>query len=417
MLDSGNTAFMLLASALVLFMTPGLAFFYGGLVGRKNVMTIMMQSFVSMGVASLVWWAYGYSLAFSGGAGGIIGNLDKAFMHGVTMNTLYPAGSGKIPEYVFMAYQMMVAIITPALISGAFTNRMRFGAYLSFLVLWLTFVYVPFAHMVWGGGLLATMGVLDFGGGIVVHNIAGMAALASVFFVGKRKIADSKPSNLPLMAIGMGILWFGWFGFNCGNVLGADAITGLAFLNTQLSGALAAVAWMIMDMIFTKKPKVLGFLTGGLAGLVVITPCAGFVTVTSAGIIGILAGIVCYSAVMLKNRMQWDDALDVWGVHGIGGLIGILLLGLLADKTVNPAGTDGLLNGNPGFFGTQLLAIVISSVCAFGISWFILRGIQSVTRVRTTAEEEAQLDASIHGEFAYEPEGSDFESEKEIEAA
>jgi Amt family ammonium transporter len=408
---------MLMASALVLLMTPGLAFFYGGLVGRKNVLTIMMQSFVSISVTAIIWWAYGYSLCFSGGEGGIIGNLDKAFLRGVTLNTLCPYGNGRIPEFAFFAFQMMTAIITPALITGAFSNRMRFGAYLTFLVAWLTFVYFPFAHMVWGNGLLAKMGVLDFGGGIVVHNIAGMAALAAVLFIGRRKIADSVPHSLPLMSIGMGLLWFGWFGFNTGGQLAVDGVTMLAFVNTQLSGAFAAAAWLAMAWIFEKKPKFLGFLTGGLAGLVVVTPCCGFVTPTSSVIIGILAGIVCYGAVNLKNRMQWDDALDVWGVHGVGGFLGILLLGVLADKSVNPAGADGLLNGNPGFLGTQAMAILISSVCAFGISWFILRGIQSVTRVRTTAEEEAKLDASIHGEFAYESEESEFGSERDIEAA
>jgi ammonium transporter, Amt family len=271
--------------------------------------------------------------------------------------------------------------------------------------------------MVWGGGLLAKMGVLDFGGGIVVHNLAGMAALAAVLFVGRRKIADSTPSNLPLMSIGMGLLWFGWFGFNSGNELAVDGITALACVNTQMSGALAGVAWLAMSWMIEGKPKFLGFLTGALAGLVVITPCAGYVTPTSSVIIGLLAGVVCYGAVMLKNRMKWDDALDVWGVHGVGGFLGILLLGVLADKSVNPAGADGLLHGNPALLGTQALASVISSVVAFGVSWFILRGIQTVTRVRTTEAEEAKLDVSIHGEFAYEPTESDFEAEEEGVAA
>jgi Amt family ammonium transporter len=404
MFDTGNTAFMLMASSLVLLMTPGLAFFYGGLVGRKNVLTIMMQSFVSMGVTAILWWAYGYSLAFSGGEGGIIGNLDKCFLHGVTLNTICPFGAGRIPEFVFFIYQMMVAIITPALITGAFSNRMRFGAYLTFLVAWLTFVYIPFAHMVWGGGILQKMGVLDFGGGIVVHNIAGMAALASVFVIGKRKFANEVPHSLPLMSIGMGLLWFGWFGFNSGNELAVDGITALAFLNTQMSGAAAGVAWMIMSWLVEGKPKFLGFLTGALAGLVVVTPCAGFVTPTSSVIIGMLAGIVCYGAVNLKNRMKWDDALDVWGVHGVGGFLGILLLGVLADKVVNPAGADGILNGNPGFFGTQALAILISSVVAFVLTYAMLKVINLFTRVRTSTEEEATLDVSIHGEIAYEPE-------------
>jgi ammonium transporter, Amt family len=403
MFDTGNTAFMLMASSFVLLMTPGLAFFYGGLVGRKNVMTIMMQSFVSMGVTAVLWWAYGYSLCFSGGEGGFIGNLDKCFFQGVTMTSLCPVGSGRIPEFVFIAFQMMTAIITPALITGAFSNRMRFGSYLVFLVGWLTFVYFPFAHMVWGGGILQQMGVLDFGGGIVVHNLAGMAALAAVFFIGRRKHEDT-PHNLPLMAIGMGLLWFGWFGFNCGNEFAVDGVTAIAFLNTQLSGAFGAMAWMILSWIFESKPKVLGFLTGGLAGLVVSTPCAGYVTPGSAVVIGLLGGIVCYSAVHFKNRMKWDDALDVWGVHGIGGLLGILLLGLLADKSINAEGANGFLNGNAGFFTTELVAVVVASVYAFALTYGMLWVINKFARVRTSREDEMfGVDDALHGEAAYEP--------------
>lgn len=403
MFDTGNTGFMLVATSLVMLMTPGLAFFYGGLVGRKNVLTIMIQSFVSMGVTTIIWYAYGYSLCFSGDIGGIIGNLDKAFLMGVTLDTPSPFGSGNIPEFVFMAYQMMFAIITPALITGAFSNRVRFGAYLMFLIAWLTFVYFPFVHMVWGGGLLAKLGVLDFAGGIVVHNIAGMAALASVLYVGRRKAGDSIPHSIPLVALGTGLLWFGWYGFNAGSELKVDSVTGLAFLNTDIAASFAGPVWLLLAWIFERKPKFLGLLTGAVAGLATITPCAGYVTPTSAAFIGIAAGVVCYLAVSLKNKLGWDDALDVWGVHGVGGALGIILLGLLANKAVNAAGADGLFHGNAHFFLVQLLTVVGSSIYAFVFTYVMLRIINLVTRVRTSADEEEKgLDDSLHGEEAYQ---------------
>lgn len=403
MIDTGNTGFMLVATSLVMLMTPGLAFFYGGLVGRKNVLTIMIQSFVSMGITTIIWWAYGYSMCFSGGEGAIIGNFDKMFLAGIDLNTMSPFGTGNIPEFVFMAYQMMFAIITPALITGAFSNRVRFGAYLMFLVAWLTFVYFPFVHMVWGNGLLAKMGVLDFAGGIVVHNIAGMAALASVLYVGRRRVGDSVPHSIPLVALGTGLLWFGWYGFNAGSQLKVDAVTGLAFLNTDIAASFAGPVWMLLAWIFEKKPKFLGFLTGAVAGLATITPCAGYVTPTSAAIIGIIAGAVCYSAVNLKNRLGWDDALDVWGVHGVGGALGVVLLGIMANKAVNAAGADGLLLGNTSFFMIQIFTIVVSSIYAFGFTWVMLWIINKLTQVRTSeSDEEIGLDAALHGETAYE---------------
>jgi Amt family ammonium transporter len=257
--------------------------------------------------------------------------------------------------------------------------------------------------MVWGGGLLAKMGVLDFAGGIVVHNIAGMAALASVLYVGRRRVGDSIPHSIPLVALGTGLLWFGWYGFNAGSELRVDAVTGLAFLNTDIAASFAGPVWMLLAWIFEKKPKFLGLLTGAVAGLATITPCAGYVTPTSAVIIGILAGIVCYFAVNLKNRFQWDDALDVWGVHGVGGMLGIIMLGLLASKAVNVAGADGLLHGNASFFITQLLAVIFSSIYAFGFTYLMLRVINKITRVKTTEDEEEKgLDQSLHGETAYE---------------
>jgi Amt family ammonium transporter len=398
--DSGSTGFMLVATSLVMLMTPGLAFFYGGLVGRKNVLAIMIQSFVSMGITTIIWFAFGYSLCFSGGEGGVIGNLDMAFLNGIDAST--PYGDGKIPLLVFFAYQMMFAIITPALITGAFSNRVRFGPYLLFLVGWLVLVYFPFVHMVWGNGLLQQWGVLDFAGGIVVHNTAGMAALASVLFVGRRRVTDSVPHSIPLVALGTGLLWFGWYGFNAGSELQVDSITALAFVNTDVAASFAAITWLALAWFLEKKPKLVGLLTGAVAGLATITPAAGFVSTSSAAIIGLTAGVVCYGAVSLKNRLGWDDALDVWGVHGVGGMIGIIMLGLLGSAAVNPAATDGLLHGGTIFFLKQLAAIVGSSVYAFAFTYGMLWLINKVSPVRTTdVEESGGLDETLHGESAY----------------
>ena len=400
MFDTGNTGFMLVATSLVMLMTPGLAFFYGGLVGRRNVLSIMMQSFVSLGVTTVLWFCVGYSLCFSGGEGGIIGNLDMAFLRGITPDT--PFGDGQIPLLVFVAYQMMFAIITPALITGAFTNRVRFGAYMLFLVFWHLLVYFPFVHMVWGGGLLAKWGVLDFAGGIVVHNIAGMAALASVLYVGRRRVADAKPHSIPLVALGTGLLWFGWYGFNAGSELQVDSITALAFINTDLAASFAAIAWLLVSWMLDKRPSFVGVLTGAVAGLATITPAAAYVSTTSAVIIGLFAGVVCYSAVELKNKLQWDDALDVWGVHGVGGALGIVMLGLLGSTAVNPAGADGLFFGGSDFFLKQLAAIAGSSLYAFVFTYGMLWIINLITPVRTTEAEEGTLDEALHGESAYE---------------
>ncbi len=399
--DTGNTAFMLLATSLVMLMTPGLAFFYGGLVGRKNVLTIMMQSFVSMGVTTILWVAVGYSLCFSGDVGGIIGNLDHAFLKGISPFQAY-SGSGKIPLIVFISYQMMFAIITPALITGAFANRIRFGAYLIFLVAWQLFVYFPFVHMVWGGGMLQKWGVLDFAGGIVVHAIAGMAALASVFYVGRRKVMEHGPHSIPLVALGTGLLWFGWYGFNAGSELAVDHVTALAFLNTDIAASFAAITWLAIEWIHRKKPKFVGLLTGAVAGLATITPAAGFVTPTSAIIIGIVAGIICYLAVALKHKLQWDDALDVWGVHGVGGTIGVIMLGFFATKAVNGAGANGLFYGNASFAMKQTVAVVGASIYAFVFTYLMLITINLVSPVRVKKDEEASgVDESIHGENAY----------------
>ena len=403
MFDTGITGFMLLATSLVMLMTPGLAFFYGGLAGKRNILGIMIQSFVSMGITTIMWFICGYSLCFSGDAmGGLIGNLDKAFMHGIDLNSPFP-GNPKLPEFVFMAYQMMFAIITPALITGAFVNRVTFKAYLIFLVLWQLLVYYPFAHMIWGGGLLSRWGVLDFAGGIVVHCIAGFAALASVFYVGQRRDRESPPNSVPLIAIGTGLLWFGWYGFNAGSSLNVNAITGLAFLNTDVAASFAAITWMAIEWSLQRRPKFVGLLTGAVAGLATITPAAGYVSLPSAVVIGIASGLVCYLAVLMKNKWGWDDALDVWGVHGIGGGLGVILLGVFASKAMNSAGADGLMSGGTQFFAKQCIAVVGAAAYAFVFTYVMLAVINIITKVKVSeAEEDLGLDASLHGERAYD---------------
>ena len=405
MLDTGLTAFMLLATSLVMLMTPGLAFFYGGLACKKNILNVMMQSFVSMGWTSVLWFIFGYSLCFSGGEGGIIGNLDKAFYHGVHPDTLFSADK-RFPEIVFIAYQMMFAIITPALITGAFANRITFKAYFIFLTLWQILVYYPFVHMIWGNGLLAKWGVLDFAGGITVHATAGFAALASVIYVGKRRSINARPNNLPLMAIGTALLWFGWYGFNAGSELQVNGITSLAFINTDISASVAAVTWLVIEWTTgNRRPTFAGLLTGSVAGLATVTPAAGYITYEMAFVTGILASIVCYAAVKLKNKMGWDDALDVWGVHGVGGLLGTVLLGLYASKAINPNGADGLFFGGTDFFMKELIAVVGTSIYAFVFTYLMLVLINKITRVRVTAEEEEEgLDSSYHGESARDTE-------------
>lgn len=401
MFDTGTTTFMLLATSLVMLMTPGLAFFYGGLACKRNIVGVMIQSFVSLGVTTILWWAFGYSLCFSGGEGAVIGNFDKAFLNGVTLNTLY-SPTKRFPEIVFFSYQMMFAIITPALITGAFANRVTFKAYMFFLIFWQIFVYYPFVHMVWGGGLLAEWGVLDFAGGIVVHATAGAAALASVFYVGKRRDSNSKPNSIPLVAVGTGLLWFGWYGFNAGSELDVNGITALAFLNTDLAASVAMVTWLIIEWSFHKKrPTFIGVLTGSIAGLATITPAAGYVTTPMAALIGLLAGIGCYLAVQLKDRLEWDDALDVWGVHGIGGVIGTICLGIFATTTVNANGADGLIHGGYAFFWKQLAATLGASVYAFGFTYLMLMGINTFTRVKVSwKDEQLGLDEALHGEKA-----------------
>jgi Amt family ammonium transporter len=409
--DTGNIAFMLVSTSLVMLMTPGLAFFYGGLVGRKNVLAIMIQSFVSMGVTTVLWALCGYSLCFSGSYGnaanpdffGIIGNLHHAFFMNLGPTTEFPA-SPTLPLIVFVAYQMMFAQITPALITGAFANRVRFKAYLVFLVCWLLFVYFPFCHMVWGGGILQKSGVLDFAGGIVVHCIAGFAALACVFFVGRRKVQDAGPHSIPLVALGTGLLWFGWYGFNAGSELKVDPVTSLAFLNTDVAASFAAITWLVLAWIIEKKPKFVGLLTGSIAGLAAVTPAAGYVSTGTAILIGVVSSVVCYYAIWLKNHLDWDDALDVWGVHGVGGVVGVICLGLFAYKVVNPdGGADGLLHGDATFFLKEMGAVIGAALYAFVFTYVMLVVINKFTPVKVSqAEQEVGLDEFEHGEHAYE---------------
>jgi ammonium transporter, Amt family len=398
MINQANTGFMLLATALVMIMTPGLAFFYGGLVGRSNTLSIMIQSFASMGITTAMWWLVGYSLCFSGGSDGIYGNFHNVLLNNVTTHSIVrPLG---IPTTVLVVYQMMFAIITPALITGAFTNRVTFKAYLIFLVVWQLFVYYPFVHMFWGNGLLAHWGARDFAGGIVVHASAGWAALASVLYVGKRKFVDT-PHNIPFIALGTGLLWFGWYGFNAGSELKVDSVTAAAFLNTDLAASFAAVTWLFIEWWHGKKPHFVGLLTGAVAGLATITPAAGYVPIYASVLIGIAAGGVCYVAVQLKNRRQWDDALDVWGVHGVGGVLGILLLGVFASKAVNSAGGVGLVHGSGTFLGKQAVAVLACSAYAFAFTYAVLKLIDRITPVRVEEEAERGLDEAMHGEHAY----------------
>ncbi len=399
MFDTGSTTFMILATSLVMLMTPGLAFFYGGLAGKRNILGIMIQTFVSLGITTILWVTVGYSLCFSGGEGGIIGNLDHAFLNGIPFDNAF--SNGKYPEYIFIAYQMMFAIITPALITGAFVNRVTFKAYLIFLVVWQLLVYYPFVHMIWGGGLLAEWGVIDFAGGIVVHATAGFAALASVIYVGSRRDKFSPPNSIPLVAIGTGLLWFGWYGFNAGSELDVDAITTLSFLNTDVAASFAAITWLFVEWSRARKPKFVGLLTGAVAGLATITPAAGFVPIWAAMLIGIAAGFVCYWAVHLKNKLGWDDALDVWGVHGIGGVLGTILLGVFAMSSIN--GQSGLIEGNTSFFFKELLAVAGSAAYAFIFTYVMLALINFITPVKVSESDENEgIDASIHGEKAYD---------------
>ncbi len=402
-MNSGDTAFMLIASALVMFMTPGLAMFYGGLVRSKNVLATVMQSFISLGIVSIIWVIYGYSLAFGPDVHGLIGNLDLAFLNGVGLKPGPYAAT--IPGLLYCAFQLMFAIITPALITGAFAERMKFSAFVTFTILWTTIVYLPICHWVWGGGWLGKMGALDFAGGTVIHINSGVAALVAALMIGKRKGygRDSfLPHNLPMTILGAGILWFGWFGFNAGSALSAGETATVAFFTTQVATGAAALAWILAEHMIHGKATTLGAASGAVAGLVAITPAAGFVAPMSAIVIGFVAGAVCYLAVLAKSGFGYDDALDVVGVHGIGGLWGALATGLFASKAINPAGANGLFLGNPHQFIVQATACGSAILYSLALTFIILKTIDITMGLRVTEEEEVQgLDLSQHSEVGY----------------
>ncbi len=398
-INSGDTAFVLLSAALVAIMTPGLAFFYGGLVRHKNVLTIMMQSFISMGVVTVLWALITFSLAFGTDIGGVIGGLDFALLKGVGL-AAHPVYGVDIPFSAFFVFQMMFAIITPALITGAFTERMNFKAYLVFLVIWSVLVYAPLAHWVWGGGFIAKMGAIDFAGGTVVHISAGMAALASVFVLGKRRNTEHLPHNIPYVALGTGLLWFGWYGFNAGSALGANAQAALAFANTDIAASVGMVTWLVLSWMIDGRPSMVGALTGVLAGLVAVTPAAGFIEPWAAFPIGIIASIVCFSAVKFRMRMGWDDALDVWGCHGVGGIVGSLLTGVFASGKIS--GVSGLIEGNVTQFLANVYATAIAMAFGFVMTYGILRILKAFMHVGAEPKEDDQgLDRMLHGEEAY----------------
>jgi Amt family ammonium transporter len=403
MINSGDTAWILVSTALVLLMLPGLALFYGGLVRTKNVLSTFMHSFVALGLVTLQWVAFGYSLSYGPDHGGLIGGLSYAFMRGVELG---PRQGDTIPHLVFFAYQMMFAIITPALISGAYAERFKFSAYVLFTLLWATLIYDPLCHWVWGsGGWMAKMGVLDFAGGLVVHVSSGVSALVVALVVGKRvgyPRERSMPHNMTMVLLGAGILWFGWFGFNGGSALAASSTAALALVNSQLAAAAGGIAWLIVDVIRYRKASALGFASGLVAGLATVTPASGFVGPMGAIAIGVAAGLVCYAAVALKGRLGYDDTLDAFGVHGVGGSVGTILLGVFAAKAWNAAGTDGLISGEVGFFAKQVFAVAVTAAFSAGGTFVILKVVEALVGLRTTADEEREgLDINLHGEEGY----------------
>ncbi len=388
-----------------MLMTPGLAFFYGGLVRRKNVLSIMMQFFMLLGVISIQWVLFGYSLAFGPDHGGWIGGLSWIGLSGVGTEP-NPGYAGSIPHELFMIFQMMFAVIAPALIIGAFAERMKFSAFLLFSVLWATIVYDPMAHWVWGvGGWLRELGALDFAGGTVVHINAGMAALAAALIMGKRKgyPDTSPPHNLPFAILGAALLWFGWFGFNAGSALTSGSLSVSAFVATHLGAAAAAEAWAGLEWIARRRPTALGVISGAVAGLVAITPAAGFVTPLGALGIGALAGVICYvSVVVVKGRLGYDDSLDAFGIHGVGGMTGALLTGFWATSTVNPAGADGVFHGGGRLLVMQVAAVAVCAAYSFILSFGLLKLVDRLIGLRVDEHSEnIGLDLTQHSESAY----------------
>jgi len=388
---------------MVMLMTPGLALFYGGMVRSKNVLSTLLQSFICLGVVSIIWVLYGYSLAFGPDVGGFIGNLDFAGLAGVGLEP--GPYSDTIPHLLFCAFQLMFAVITPALITGAFAERIKFSAFLLFTILWSTLVYFPVCHWVWGGGWLSEHGVLDFAGGTVIHINSGAAALVAALMVGKRKGWGKEamhPHNLSMTLLGAGILWFGWFGFNAGSALTADGIAVNAFFVTQVAAGCAAVSWIIAEWVVQGKPTTLGAASGAVAGLVAITPACGFVGPVPAIIIGLVAGALCYMAVLAKVKIGYDDSLDVVGVHGVGGLWGALATGLFASTAINPGGADGLFFGNPKLLGIQAMDAGITIGYSVVVTFIILKVIDLIVGLRVSKDEEEQgLDLTQHSEIGY----------------
>ena len=407
MIDTGDTAWVLISTALVMLMTPGLALFYGGLVRRKNVLTTIMHSFFMLALVSVIWVLWGYSLAFGPDAGGlgIIGTLQWAGLEGVTgaPSDVY---APTVPHLAFMAFQMMFAIITPALITGAFAERKRFKAFVLFSIGWSTLVYAPIAHWVWSpDGWLYSLGVLDFAGGTVVHLSSGVAALVAALMVGRRMglvEPATEPHDVPMTVLGAGLLWFGWFGFNAGSALGANGIAAVALVTTNTAAAMAALTWVTISWLHRGTPSVVGAAVGAVAGLVAITPAAGYVSPSAAVLIGFGVGVVCYGASLLRLRSRVDDALDVFAVHGVGGAFGAVATGVFASVAVNAAGRDGLLAGVPGQVAIQLVGVGVVAIYSAAMTAAILLAVNGIVRIRVPRDaEEAGLDLAQHGEIAY----------------
>jgi len=404
-IDTGDTAWILVSAALVILMTPGLAMFYGGMVRRKNVLGTIMHSFIAIALVSVQWILFGYSLAFGPDVKGLIGGLDWAGLAGVgtAPNADYAA---TVPHLAFMAYQMMFAVITPALISGAFAERMKFSAYLVFSLLWTTVVYDPVAHWVWGaGGWMRHLGVLDFAGGIVVHATSGFSALAAALYIGKRKgfLQESMPPHdLPLTVFGAGILWFGWFGFNAGSALSSGELAATAFVTTHAAAVAATLTWTFVEWYHRGKPTMFGAATGAIAGLATITPAAGFVSPLSALAIGIGAGLLCYTALNAKVKFRYDDSLDAFGVHGVGGMLGTVMAGVFASTAINSGGANGLFFGNPRQLAIQSGAVLLIAAYSFAVSMVLFKVLDRLMGLRVAKDEEIEgLDISQHGEAGY----------------
>jgi Amt family ammonium transporter len=404
-IDSGDTAWMLTSTALVMLMTPGLAMFYGGMVRRKNVLGTIMHSFIAIALVSVQWIFFGYSLSFGPDVNGFIGNLSWAGLSnvGLTPNADY---APTVPHLAFMVYQMMFAVITPALISGAFAERIKFSSFLFFTVAWSTIVYDPVAHWVWGaGGWLKNLGVLDFAGGIVVHATSGFSALAAALYIGKRKgflQEHMPPHDLPMTVLGAGLLWFGWFGFNAGSALSSGALATMAFVTTHAAAVSATLTWTFVEWAHRGKPTMFGAATGAIAGLATITPAAGFVAPLPALFIGMAAGVICYTALNAKTMFKYDDSLDAFGVHGVGGTLGTIMAGVFASVAVNASGANGLLFGNPKQLAVQAGAVALVAVYSFAVSMGLFKIIDMMMGLRVEADQETEgLDISQHGEAGY----------------